>query len=132
MCQKNNIKYKTAVGIRPKNNRGEGNRLGLEDPDLYKNWQEEEGMYELYTKDGFMTGCPLFENTDDGYTAFSNLTVDQRKSFDPKGYLLAVKLSLYKDEESLYLYKQYFCGMSKTIFCQCTVLEVGDRENLQK
>ena len=51
-----------------------------------------------------MTGCPLFENTDDGYTAFSNLTVAQRKSFDSKRFLLAVKLSLYEDEESPYLY----------------------------
>eukprot|EP00957_Ditylum_brightwellii_P068331 5187114-Ditylum_brightwellii.AAC.1 len=78
-------------------------------------------------------GCPLFENTNDGYTAFSNLTVVQRKSFDPKGYLLAVKLSLYEDEESPYLYKEYFCGMSNTVFLSTyCVLEVGDRENLQK
>eukprot|EP00957_Ditylum_brightwellii_P183674 13990144-Ditylum_brightwellii.AAC.1 len=69
---------------------------------------------------------------DGGYTAFSNLTVAQRKSFDPKKYLLAVKLSLYEDEESPYLYKQYFRGMSKTNFLLTyCVLEVSDRENLQ-
>ena len=74
--------------------------MGLEDADSHKNWQGEEGMYKSYLKDGFMTGCPLFENKDDGYTAFSNLTVTQKKSFDPKGCLLAVKLSLYEDDES--------------------------------
>eukprot|EP00957_Ditylum_brightwellii_P006957 526720-Ditylum_brightwellii.AAC.1 len=78
-------------------------------------------------------GCPLFENTDDGYKAFPNLTVAQKKSFDPKGCLLVAKLSLYKDEESPFLYKQYFCGMSKTNFLlSYCVLEVSDRENLQK
>eukprot|EP00957_Ditylum_brightwellii_P027274 2062502-Ditylum_brightwellii.AAC.1 len=56
-------------------------------------------MYKSYLKDGFMTGCLLFEKKDDGYTAFSNLTVAQRKSFDAKGCLLAVKLSLYEDEK---------------------------------
>eukprot|EP00957_Ditylum_brightwellii_P029832 2256699-Ditylum_brightwellii.AAC.1 len=63
--------------------------------------------------------------------AFSRLKSAERKAFNPTGCLFAVKLSLYEDEESPYLYKQYFCGMSKkdclALYC---VLEVGDRANL--
>eukprot|EP00957_Ditylum_brightwellii_P208133 15355993-Ditylum_brightwellii.AAC.1 len=58
----NKNKNNTGVGIsQENNNRGEGSGLGLEDADLYKNQQGEEGMYKLYPKDRFMTGCPFLK-----------------------------------------------------------------------
>eukprot|EP00957_Ditylum_brightwellii_P088461 6737300-Ditylum_brightwellii.AAC.1 len=57
----NKTNNKADVGISQENsNRGKGSGLGLEDADLYKNQQGEEGMYKSYPKDGFMMGYPLF------------------------------------------------------------------------
>eukprot|EP00957_Ditylum_brightwellii_P105005 8003180-Ditylum_brightwellii.AAC.1 len=54
----NNTNNKTYAGINQENNnRGERSGLGLEDADSYKSLQGEEGMYQSYTKDGFMMDC---------------------------------------------------------------------------
>eukprot|EP00957_Ditylum_brightwellii_P137593 10489739-Ditylum_brightwellii.AAC.1 len=68
-----------------------------------------------------------------GYTAFSRLKSTEQKAFNSTGCLLAIKLSLYKDEESPYLYKQYFHGMLKKDFLALyCVLKVGDRADLSR
>ena len=99
----------------------------------YKSRQGKEGMYKSYPKEGILDGCPFFLSVEEGYMAFLRLKSAEQKAFDPTGCLLAVKLSLYKDEESPHLYKQYFCGMSKKDFlASYCVLEVGDRANLSQ
>eukprot|EP00957_Ditylum_brightwellii_P149660 11396554-Ditylum_brightwellii.AAC.1 len=96
-----------------------------------KSRQGKEGMYKLYPNEGILGGCPFFLSVDEGYTAFSRLKSAEQKAFDPTGFLLAVKLSLYKDEESPYVYKQYFHGVLKKDFlASYCVLEVGDRANI--
>ena len=111
----------------------EGESRELQEAETYENQQGKEGMYKLYPREGFTTGNLHFESVNKGYEVFSALSTSQQKAFYPKGCLIAVKLSLYEDDDSPYLYKQYFCGMSKKEFLSTyCVLEVGDQVNLQR
>eukprot|EP00957_Ditylum_brightwellii_P091108 6936224-Ditylum_brightwellii.AAC.1 len=105
------------------------NSGGGELPDVsnYEKRCREEGMYKSYPKDGFTSGCAVFLSVDDGLLAFQNMLSSQRKAFDPTGCLCSVQLRLYKDKEPLYLYRQYFGGMSMKDFNSTyCILEVGE------
>eukprot|EP00957_Ditylum_brightwellii_P059903 4547851-Ditylum_brightwellii.AAC.1 len=76
-----------------------------------------------------MTCCPMLNNLQEAYDVYERLTNYARNQFDPSGCLLSVKLSLYKDEESPYLYCMFFKGMSKNEWSVTNlVLEVGERK----
>uniref|UniRef100_A0A7S1ZLS8 Uncharacterized protein n=1 Tax=Ditylum brightwellii TaxID=49249 RepID=A0A7S1ZLS8_9STRA len=111
-------------------NSGGGELLDISN---YEKRHREEGMYKLYPKDGFTSGRFVFSLVGDGFLAFQNLSPSQRKAFDSTGCLLSVQLRLYKDEESLYLYRQYFSGMStKDFSLTYCILEVGERTTKSK
>eukprot|EP00957_Ditylum_brightwellii_P114302 8715170-Ditylum_brightwellii.AAC.1 len=76
-----------------------------------------------------MTGCPLFNNIQEAYDVYERLTNYERNQFNPSGCLLSVKLSLYENNKSPYLYCMFFEGMSKNEWSLTNlVLEVGERK----